>query len=154
MADNTILILNGPGLSDLSVGGTRYGDLTLDLIRDECSARCEQLGLALDFRQSDDQDEIFRWIAEDSGKFAGLIINPVGYFKSNAVDFDRYRSAILEVAHLKKPVVEVHMTNIFTAGDKYARPLQAPEAELGFVCGLGLQSYLFAVNAIATKLQS
>ena len=153
MQDNTLLILNGPGLADLSAGGTRYGDLTLEQLQDGCSTHCEQLGLGLDFRQTDDQEKMIRWIAKDSEAFAGLIINPVGHTKAGDVDIDMYRSAIGSIAHLKKPVVEVHMTNIFREGDESTRPLQASEGEMGFICGLGKHSYLLAINAIAKKLE-
>ena len=153
MQDSTLLILNGPGLADLSAGGPQCGDLTLEQVQDGCSARCEQLGLGLDFRQTDDQEEMIRWIAKDSEDFAGLIINPVGYIKADDVDIDMYRSAIGSIAHLKKPVVEVHMTNIFKEGDESTRPLQVPEGEMGFICGLGKHSYLLAINAIAKNLE-
>lgn len=152
--NNTLLVLNGPGLADLSADGSRYGGLTLGQVRDECSALCERLDLQLDFRQTDDEEEMFRWITNDSEKFAGLIINPSGCTKSDSVDFDWYRSAIDLIAHLKKPVVEVHMSNIFREDVEFARPLQASGSEMGFVCGFGKHSYLLAINAVAKRLQS
>jgi len=153
LTNKTILVLNGPGLADLSAGGSQTGDLTLGQIEDECSALCEQLGLKLDFRQTEDEEEMFRWIGKDSENFGGLIINPVGSLKGDSVDFDRYRSAIGMVAHLKKPVVEVHTANIFREGSGVTKPLQASEGEMGFICGLGLRSYLLAIRAIAKRLQ-
>ena len=153
MKDNTILVLNGPGLADLSAAGTVFGDLSLEQIREACSSRCDQLGLALEFRQTDDDEEMMRWIAEDTDEFIGLIINPAGNMKSKSVDFESYAAAIESVAHLKKPLVEVHVTNIFREGAESVRPLQVPASDTGFVCGLGIRSYLLAVNAIARKLQ-
>lgn len=152
MNDSTILVLNGPGLAGPGIGGTRYGDLALDDIRDECSSHCRQIGLKLEFRQTDDQDEMLRWISNDSEAFAGLIINPVAHGQSDSVDLDLYRSALTMVAHLRKPVVEIHITNIFK-NDELTRPLQVPEAEMGFICGLGLHSYLLAINAVAKRVQ-
>ena len=152
MKDNTILVLNGPGLGDLGAGRGRYGDLTLEYIRDECSTLCEQLGFEIDFRQTDDEDEMFGWIAKDSENFAALIINPLGYLKAGNVDFDMYRSAIRMIAHQRKLVIEVHMTNIFREGAETTKPLQAPEGEMGFISGLGLHSYLLAIRAAAKRL--
>lgn len=65
-----------------------------------------------------------------------------------------YRSAIKMIAHLKKPVVEVHLTNIFRQGDELTKPLQGPEGEMGFICGLGLHSYLLGIKAVAKRLES
>ena len=153
MKNKTLLILNGPGLADLSAGGDRYGGVTLEQIQEESAALCAELGLDLEFRQTDDQDEMFRWIARDSDHFDALIINPVGYLKSGTVDFDMYRSAIKMIAHLKKPVIEVHLTNIFRQGEELTKPLQGPEGEMGFICGLGIHSYLLGIRAVAKRLQ-
>lgn len=149
MKNKTLLILNGPGLADLSAGG----DVTLAQIQDESAALCAELSIDLEFRQTDDQDEMFRWIAEDSNHFDALIINPVGHLKSGTVDLDMYRAAIEMMPHLNKPVIEVRLTNIFRQGEELAKPLQGPEGEMGFICGLGLHSYLLGIKAAAKRLQ-
>ena len=110
-----ILILNGPGLTDLG----DYGDgndrgLTLEKVRTECTELCHSLGIELDFRQTEDQDEMVRWIKKDSEGYDGVIINPVGCSRAATVSFPVYRSAIRTIALLRKPVVEVHMNNIFS----------------------------------------
>lgn len=155
MIDNSLLILNGPGLADLGdYDGNSYGDISLAAIRDQSIALCEELGLNLDFRQTDDEDEMLRFIARDSEDFSALIINPVGYARANTVDFEMYRSAIKMIAHLKKPVIEVHIANIFQQGAEITRPLQVPEGEMGFVCGLGVGSYLLAIRSAARRLKA
>ena len=154
MKNKKLLILNGPGLADLNVGGGRCGNITLNQIRDECAALCDHLGISLDFRQTDDEEEILRWIVEDSENYGALIINPVGCARAETVDLDRYHSAIQMIAHLHRPVIEVHLTNIFREGDELAKPLQGLEGEMGFVCGMGIHSYLLGINAAAKRLQS
>lgn len=149
MKDKALLILSGPGLADLGVSG----DITLDEIRDACSALCDELGISLEFRQTDNQDEMFGWIAQDSVRFDALIINPLGYLKSGTVDFDMYHSAIKKIANRNKPVIEVRLSNIFRHDDEPTGPLQGPEGEMGFVCGLGLHSYLLGIKAAARRLQ-
>ena len=110
----SILILNGPGLADLKAyRGNWRAELTLGDIRDACSKLCSELGLTMDFRQTDDQQEMYRWIAKDSEFFDGVIINPVGHSRAMLITFELYRSAIQVIANLKKPVIEVHLTNIF-----------------------------------------
>lgn len=153
MANNKLLVINGPGLADLgNFDGNTYGNLTLAGIKDECFALCEQLGATLDFRQTDDEDEMFRAIAKDSDNYDALIINPVGYSRAASVEFELYRSAIKMIAHLKKPVIEVHISNIFQQGAEITKPLQVPEGEMGFICGLGVNSYLLAIKAVTRRL--
>ncbi len=153
MANKKLLILNGPGLADLSdFDGNSYGNITLDRIRDECLELCERLNIRLDFRQTENEDEMFRFIAKDSENYDGLIINPIGYSRAAKIEFEMFRSAIKMIAHLKKPVIEVHITNIFSLGVEITKPLQAPEGEMGFICGLGVHSYLLAIEAIDRRL--
>jgi 3-dehydroquinate dehydratase-2 len=152
-AKHKILILNGPGLADLSdYDGNTYQGLTLAGIRDACEKLCESLGIELEFRQTEDQEEMFRWIAKDSEDFDGVIINPVGYSRAATVAYPIYRSAIQMIALLKKPVVEVHINNIFSQSAEITQPVHEPEGDMGFVCGLGLHSYLLAIRAIARRI--
>lgn len=154
MANKSILILNGPGLADLSdFDGNTYGDeMTLANIENKCGALCDQLGLDVDFRQTDEENEMFRFIARDSEDYDGLIINPIGYARAATVNFEMFRNAIMLIAHLKKPVIEVHITNIFLPGANITRPLQVPEGNMGFISGLGMQSYLLAIKAINQQI--
>jgi 3-dehydroquinate dehydratase-2 len=154
MKDPTLLILNGPGLPDPDAHGNKRGNLTLEQIRDECSALCDELRMGLEFRQADDQDELFRWIAQDSDHFDALIINPAGHVKAGTVDADTYVPAITMMARQNKPVIEIHLTNIFRESAELTTPLQGPEGGIGFICGLGLQGYLLAIKACAKRLQA
>lgn len=155
MTRTKLIILNGPGLGDLSsFDGSDYGDITLDEIQQKCTKLCDELNIDLDFRQTDDEDQMFRYIAKDSDDFDALIINPVGYSHASTVKFEMYRSAITTIAHLKKPVIEVHITNIFKASGGITKPLQVTEGEMGFISGLGVHSYLTAIKAINKRVNS
>ncbi len=150
---NNVLILNGAGLADLAPYKDGHGvTLTLSGIKTECESMCRQLGLVLDFRQTDDPDEMFRWISKDSEAFGGVIINPVGHSRAAIQVFDLYHSAIQKLASLKKPIIEVHLGNVYRQGDDVTGPLLKPVREMGFICGLGKYSYLLALQAIARKL--
>lgn len=95
---------------------------------------------------------MFDWISGDAAEFDALIINPIGYYSLEAYEkFEQYRSAIKMIAHLKKPVVEVHLTNIFRHGADLIEPLREPDAQIGFICGLGLHSYLLAIQSIVQR---
>jgi len=150
----TVLVLNGPGLADLSAySGQWYGDITLEDLRDDCQSACDELGLGLEFRQTDDQDEMFRWIAKDSEAFDGVIINPVGHSRDMMITFELYRSAIQIIANLKRPVIEAHISNIYREIEDITQPLHEPEGDMGFICGFGKLSYVMAIRAIARQLE-
>jgi len=149
---NELLILNGPGLSDLSVYDEFYGQISLKLIEEKCLGVCNELDIEMDFRQTDDENELFSYLLKDSEGFDAVIINPVGYSHALTAEFARYRLAIKTMTLQKKPVTEVHIANIFKQGSDITKPLQVPEGEMGFVSGLGVYSYVLAINAIHKKL--
>lgn len=149
----SLLILNGPGLDDLRRLDSSFDrSLTLAHIESECAKLCAHYGIEMTFRQGNVVSELFDWISRDAAEFDALVINPIGYYSLEAYEtFEQYRSAIKMLAHLKKPVVEVHLTNIFRHGADLIEPLREPDAQIGFICGLGLHSYLLAIKSIAQR---
>ena len=145
--------MNGPGLSDLSkFNEMGYGHLTLDIVRKKCAETCKIFDLKMDFRQTDDETELSRFLIEGIEDFDALIINPVGHSHAPSIDFSIYSSAINMITQQNKPVIEVHISNIFQQGSENTKPIQVPEGEVGFVSGLGIYSYDFAIRAVNKKL--
>ena len=154
MNNNKLLIMNGPGLSDLSnFNEMGYGHLTLDTVRKKCAESCKIFGLKMDFRQTDDEAELSRFLIEGIEDFDALIINPVGHSHASSVDFTVYSSAIKTITRQNKPVIEVHISNIFQQGVENTKPIQVPKCEVGFVSGLGIHSYDLAIRAVNKKLR-
>ena len=154
MKNNKLLIMNGPGLSDLSnFNEMGYGHLTLDTVRKKCAESCKIFGLKMDFRQTDDEAELSRFLIEDIEDFDALIINPVGYSHASSVDYTIYSSAIKTITRQNKTVIEVHISNIFQQGVENTKPIQVPKCEVGFVSGLGIHSYDLAIRAVNKKLR-
>ncbi len=149
---NKLLILNGPGLADLSIYDEFYGEITLSAIEDKCKNVCKGLNIELDFRQTEDEDELLGFLIKDSEDFNAVIINPVGYSHALTAEFAKHCLAIKTLTLQKKPVIEVHIANIFKHGADITKPLQVPEGQMGFVSGLGVYSYVIAINAISKKL--
>ena len=153
MKNNKLLIMNGPGLSDLSnFNEMGYGHLTLDTVRKKCAETCKIFGLKMDFRQTDDEAELSRFLIEGIEDFDALIINPVGHSHTSSVDFTIYSSAIKTITRQNKPVIEVHISNIFQQGVENTKPIHVPKCEVGFVSGLGIHSYDLAIRAVNKKL--
>ncbi|SHJ57055.1 3-dehydroquinate dehydratase [Roseomonas rosea] len=137
-----IVVLNGPNLNML---GTRepekYGTATLDDVEALCAEAAEELGLAIDFRQTNLEGELISWIQEARGNAAGIIINPAGYSHTSIALMD----ALLAV---DLPVVEVHITNIHRR-EAFRHLSYVSRAAVGVICGLGVGGYALALRAIA-----
>ena len=59
MSNGKLLIINGPGLSDLSNHNeTANDDLSLAVIEQKCIETSREMGLEVDFRQNDDESEL------------------------------------------------------------------------------------------------
>jgi len=146
--------MNGPGLSDLSnFNEMGYGHLTLDIVRKKCAETCKIFGLKMDFRQTDDEAELSRFLKDGIEDFDALIINPTGYSHAPTIDFVIYSSAIKMITQQNKPVIEVHISNIFQQDVENTKPIHAPKCEVGFVSGLGIHSYDLAIRAVNKKLR-
>ena len=146
--------MNGPGLSDLSnFNEMGYGHLTLDIVRKKCAETCKIFGLKMDFRQTDDEAELSRFLKDGIEDFDALIINPAGYSHTPSVDYTIYSSSIKTITRQNKPVIEVHISNIFQQGVENIKPIQVPKCEVGFVSGLGIHSYDLAIRAVNKKLR-
>ncbi|MEX2298010.1 MAG: type II 3-dehydroquinate dehydratase [Dongiaceae bacterium] len=143
----TILVLNGPNLNLL---GTRepatYGRETLDDIKAACGKHGETLGLAIEFRQTNREDELIGWVQQARGSAAGIVINPAGYSHTTIALLD----ALLAVG---LPTIEVHLSNIF-ARESFRHHSYVSRAARGVICGLGSQGYRLALTAMAEILQT
>ena len=152
--NNRLLIINGPGLSDLSnFNEFGYDDLTLEQVQQKCIETCESLGLTLEFCQTDDEIELTNYLTKACKEFDALIVNPVGYSHASSLDFDIYTSNIETITLQNKPVIEVHIANIFQKGIGITRPIKVSKGSVGFVSGFGIHSYDLAIRAVNKKLR-
>ncbi len=139
-------MLNGPNLNMLGVRDPAiYGRDTLADIEKMCARRAKELGLTVDFRQSNIEGELVTWIQESRGKAAGIIINPGAYGHTSIALLDA-----LQVAEL--PVIEVHLSNIHRR-ESFRHHTYTSQAATGIICGLGAKGYLLALDAIAHLIE-
>ena len=70
MSNGKLLIINGPGLSDLSDHNeVANDDLSLSVIEQKCIETSGKFGLEVDFRQNDDESELLRALINDINNF-------------------------------------------------------------------------------------
>jgi 3-dehydroquinate dehydratase II len=141
----TVLVLNGPNLSRL---GTRepdvYGSATLADLEKACAATAAELGLATDFRQTDDEAELIGWVHEAADQRTPIVLNPAA--------FTHYSYALRDALAMRTaPLVEVHLSN--PAAREVFRHTSVVAAVCdGTVAGFGVKSYQLALRAIAHLL--
>ena len=140
-----IFVLNGPNLNLL---GTRephiYGSDTLDDLKSLTQARAAELGLEIDFRQSNSEGELVDWIQEARESADGIVINAGAYTHTSVAILDALVATEL-------PVVEVHLSNLFKREafrhHSYISPVAA-----GLITGFGPQGYPLALEAMSSIL--
>ena len=141
----SIHVLNGPNLNLL---GTRepetYGRETLADIESRLAVTAHAAGTEILFRQSNHEGDLVDWIQEAAQKDAAVIINPAGFSFGCVPVLDALKL-------LRKPLIEVHLTNIHQRPAPYTHSLVSQVAN-GVICGLGPVGYLLAVRAVAERL--
>ncbi len=137
-----IYIVNGPNLNLL---GTRepeiYGRATLGEIEKLCAARAASHGLTIVFLQSNKEGEMVEFLQEARTAARGVIINAAGYTHTSVAILDSLQM-------IKQPVIEVHLSNP-AAREDFRRHSYVSRAAKGVIAGLGQDSYLLAIDAIA-----
>lgn len=137
-----IFVLNGPNLNML---GTRnpevYGRETLADVEKLCRASAGDLGLEIDFRQSNDEGKLVDWIQEARAGASGIVINPAAYSHSSVAIHDALEA-------FDGPIVEVHISNIH-ARETFRHFSYVSLVANGVIAGCGTQGYALALERVA-----
>jgi 3-dehydroquinate dehydratase II len=140
-----VFILNGPNLNML---GTRepsiYGVDTLSGIEKKCLDKAQSLRITIDFRQSNVEGELVGWIQEAQTSATAIILNAAAYTHTSVALHDALRTVEI-------PVVEVHLSNVYKREPFRHHSYISPVAH-GVICGFGAQSYLLALDAVASLI--
>lgn len=136
-----IFVLNGPNLNML---GKRepaiYGSATLDDVRRIVETHAAAAGVATDFRQTNHEGELIEWVHEARDGASGIVLNAGAYTHTSIALFDALKSA-------ERPVVEVHLSNIF-ARESFRHHSYVAMAAVGVICGFGPRGYTMALDAL------
>ena len=141
----SVLILNGPNLNLLGFREPEvYGHETLADVEALCRSHAAGLGLEADCRQSNHEGQLVDWVQEARTGFAGIVINPGAYSHTSIALLDALKA-------VQKPVVEVHLSNIHQR-ESFRHRSYVSQAAKGVICGLGIQGYAAALDALARWL--
>ncbi len=142
----TIFVLNGPNLNLL---GQRepdiYGLATLEDVQTICEGRAAELGLEIEFRQSNDEGQLVDWLQEARTAASGVVLNPAA--------LGHYSLALRDaIAACDVPVIEVHISNIH-AREEFRAKSVISAVVVGVISGLGIWGYVGAIEALARILR-
>ncbi len=137
-----ILVINGPNLNNLGKrDSSLYGTKTLSDIESDISDRASELGIDVQFFQSNHEGSIVDFIQETSGDASGVIINAgaltqVGY------------SILDALLDSQLPFIDVHLSNIHAREEFRQKSVFASKA-VGQMAGFGPSGYLYALDHLA-----
>lgn len=141
------MLANGPNLNLL---GSREPDIypvpSLADIQDRVEKRAQDQGMSMHHVQTNHEGELIDAIHAAQANCSGIIINAGGPTHTSVA----LRDALTAVA---LPVVEVHISNIFSREEFRHHSYIAPIA-LAVICGAGAQGYEFAVDTLASHLDT
>ncbi|WP_375290985.1 type II 3-dehydroquinate dehydratase [Qipengyuania sp.] len=140
---NRVFVLNGPNLNLL---GTRephiYGSHTLDQIGEAVSARGRELGVEVDFRQTNHEGVLVDWLHEAYGESAKAVLLNAGAYTHTSV-------ALLDaIKAVSVPVIEVHLSDPLTR-ESFRHVSYVGMGAVAEVKGLGWEGYLVALEKAA-----
>ena len=138
-----ILVINGPNINFLGIREKGiYGNQDYAYLEKLINDKANELGVEAEVFQSNHEGAIIDKIQQAYyDKVDGIVINPGAFTHySYAV-----RDALASVADI--PKIEVHISNVHTREEFRHTSVTVPVCN-GQVVGLGLNGYLYAVQAI------
>ncbi len=132
-----IAIINGPNLNLL-------GKREVDIYGNESfetyftSLKVKFPGIEFSYFQSNVEGELIDEIQRVGFSFDGIILNPAGYTHTSVAIGDA-------VAAIKTPLVEVHISNIFSR-EEFRKLSHVSGKAVGVISGFGLKGYELAVS--------
>jgi 3-dehydroquinate dehydratase-2 len=122
-----------------------YGHVTLERINEWLKQEAQQLQVTLEILQSNHEGVLVDAIQEAQGQYQGILINPGAYTHTSVAIRDA-------IAAVDLPTVEVHLSNIYRREKFRHHSFIAPVA-IGQISGLGTDSYLLGLQALANYLR-
>ena len=144
---NKIIIINGPNLNLLGEREqSQYGSTTFKELKEKCLKKSEEIGLEVNFTQSNLEGEIVSIIQEARKEYEGMIINAAGFTHTSVAIRDA-------LSLFKKPIIELHISNIYKR-EEFRRKSLISDIATGGIFGLGTESYILAIISMQNVLKN
>ena len=143
--NNKIIIINGPNLNLLGEREqSQYGSTTFDELKENCINKSKELGLIVEFTQSNIEGELVNLIQDSIKKFDGIIINAAAFTHTSVAIRDA-------LSIFKKPIIELHISNIYNR-EEFRHKSLISDVVTGGIFGLGSNGYILAIIAMQKLL--
>lgn len=138
----TVYVLNGPNLNLLGQRQPEiYGSITLADVERDCKALGDELGLSIDFFQSNHEGALIDKIHEARHQAQAIVINPAAFTHTSVAILDALNA-------FDGPVLEVHISNVHKRESFRHHSYVSLRAE-GVIAGFGVHGYLLALRHAA-----
>jgi 3-dehydroquinate dehydratase-2 len=142
---NKIIIINGPNINLLGEREqSQYGSITFDELKEICINKSKELGLEIEFTQSNIEGELVNLIQDSRKKYDGMIINAAAFTHTSVAIRDA-------LSIFKKPTIELHLSNIYKREEFRHKSLISDIVD-GGIFGLGENGYILAIIAMQKVL--
>ena len=144
---NKIIIINGPNLNLLGEREqSQYGSTTFEDLKENCLKKSSEIGIEIEFSQSNIEGELVSIIQDSRKKYDGMIINAAGFTHTSV--------AIRDALDLfKKPIIELHISNIYKR-EEFRQKSLISDIATGGIFGLGVEGYILAIISIEKILKN
>jgi len=144
--NNKLIIINGPNINLLGEREqSQYGSITFEKLKENCIKKSQELGLIVEFAQSNVEGDLVNIIQDSRKKFDGMIIN--------AAAFTHTSIAIRDALDIfRKPIIEVHISNIYKR-EEFRKKSLISDVVSGGIFGLGDYGYILAIISMQKLLK-
>ena len=143
---NKIIIINGPNLNLLGEREqSQYGSHTFEDLKEICVKKSKELGLDLEFSQSNIEGELVNLIQNSRKDFDGIIINAAAFTHTSVAIRDA-------LSIFKKPIIEIHISNIYKR-EEFRHKSLISDVVTGGIFGLGVDGYILAIISMQKLLK-
>ena len=144
---NKIIIINGPNLNLLGEREqSQYGSDTFEQLKEKCLKKSKEIGLEVNFTQSNLEGEIVNTIQEARKEYKGMVINAAGFTHTSVAIRDA-------LSLFKKPIIELHISNIYKR-EEFRHKSLISDIATGGIFGLGTEGYILAIISIQKIIEN
>ena len=140
-------LLNGPNLNLLGIREPAiYGYTTLAQVEERLRGIAAELDVALICAQHNGEGQLIDQLHAWRDDVDGVVVNAGAYTHTSLALRDAFTSVSI-------PFVEIHLSNIY-AREPERRHSHLAAAAKGFICGLGVNGYEYALRGLVTTLRA
>ena len=141
----TVWVLNGPNLGRL---GRRqpeiYGRTTYAELVELCRTWGEELGLAVETRQTNHEGELLDWLNEAADAQIPVVLNAAAWTHSSMALYDA-------CAQLTAPLVEVHISDPTQRPEAFRHTSYVEPYATRTIAGQGIEGYRMALESLVSR---